>query len=42
MFLNVVMTCVFVLKVCGLVDVPWWLVAPLTFLAWLELDAERK
>lgn len=37
MFWHIMATCCFVLKVCGLIDVTWWLVAPMAILAWIML-----
>lgn len=39
---NVVWLCVFTLKLFGLIDLTWWLVAPLSLMAALCITAERK
>ena len=34
--------CIFTLKVCGLIDLTWWLVAPCALLSAIELSTHRK
>lgn len=37
MFWSIVATCIFTLKLFGLIDVTWWLVAPMAIVAWITL-----
>lgn len=39
---NVVWLCVFTLKLFGLIDLTWWIVAPFSIMAALCMMAERK
>lgn len=41
-FVNVFWICVFALKVFGLIDLTWWIVAPFSFMAAMCLMADRK
>lgn len=34
--------CIFTLKVFGLIDMSWWIVAPFAIMAALSMMAERK
>lgn len=34
--------CIFTLKVCGLIGLSWWIVAPMALLSALELATSRK
>lgn len=38
----VIWLCIFTLKVFGLIDLTWWIVAPFALLAALELMEDRK
>lgn len=40
MWASVMWLCVFTLKLFGLIDLSWWIVAPMTFIA--AVMAERK
>lgn len=39
---SVVWLCIFTLKMFGLIDLTWWVVAPFSLLAALDLMTERK
>lgn len=39
---NVVWLCVFTLKLFGLIDLTWWIVAPMAFIAAVCMMVERK
>lgn len=41
-FVNVIWLCVFTLKLFGLIDLTWWIVAPFSIMAALCMMAERK
>lgn len=42
MWASVMWLCVFTLKLCGMIDLTWWIVAPAAFLAAVCLEIERK
>jgi hypothetical protein len=39
---GVVWLCVFTLKLFGLIDMTWWIVAPMAFLSAMCMTAERE
>lgn len=39
---NVIWLCVFTMKLFGLIDVTWWIVAPATLLTCLDMWTYRK
>lgn len=39
---GVVWLCIFTLKLFGLIELTWWIVAPMAFMAALALTDERK
>lgn len=39
---NVVWLCIFTLKLFGLIDLTWWIVAPMSLLAAVSMMFERK
>lgn len=42
MFLDVIGLCIFTLKLFGLIDLTWWIVAPIAFLSAVGMTNERK
>lgn len=42
MWANVVWLCIFTLKLFGLIDLTWWFVAPMAFMAAVCMTEHRK
>lgn len=41
-FVNVIWMCVFTLKLFCLIDVTWWVVAPMSIMAAISMTVDRK
>jgi len=41
MFVCVIWLCIFTLKLFGLIDLTWWVVAPMAFLSAVGMNRER-
>ena len=41
-FCAVTYACVFAMKLCGVVDISWWLIVPMAIFAYVVLTFEEK